>query len=93
LEATDHAIQPAGFKVNDVAPNIGRGYPFWLGAGFGRTFVLQGIHGQFIQVVPAIGVVVVQTGVWANPVDQAALAERAALVRAITTAFATPAAK
>jgi CubicO group peptidase (beta-lactamase class C family) len=89
-EATDHAVQPAGFRLNDVAPGIGYGYQFWLGGRGGRNFALMGIYGQWIFVAPSTGLTIVQTGVWSKPFDKSAFSERQAVMSAIRTAVSQP---
>jgi CubicO group peptidase (beta-lactamase class C family) len=90
-EATDHSVQPVGFRLNDVAPSIGYGYQFWLGGRGGRNFALQGIYGQWIFVAPTLGLTIVQTGVWSKPFDKGAFAERQAVMNAIRSAVSQPA--
>jgi CubicO group peptidase (beta-lactamase class C family) len=82
LDATDAARQPPAFRPGAATPTAGYGYQFWLLPLAERSFAMIGVHGQALFVQPASGIVMVHTGVWLRPVDDA-VAERAALWRGV----------
>jgi CubicO group peptidase (beta-lactamase class C family) len=67
LEATDPALQPAGFTPRQATPFFGYGYQTWILPMRERTFAFLGIFGQSIVVQPASGIVIVQTSVYDRP--------------------------
>jgi CubicO group peptidase (beta-lactamase class C family) len=83
--ATDPDQQPPGFRLNEPGPRFGYGYQFWL---FNGGFMLLGVYGQAIYVVPALDLVVVHTAVWPKSSDPDSREERDAVFRAIGRAIA-----
>lgn len=63
LDATDAGRQPPAFAPGTATPSLGYGYQFWLLPGPGRSFAMQGIHGQAVFVQPSTGIVMVQLAV------------------------------
>jgi len=86
-QATDNALVPAGFRVNEAGPGFGYGYQFWLGGGRVRSYALIGVYGQSITVVPAHGLVIVHTAVWPLSSDEASRRERSAFLNGVLQAF------
>ncbi len=82
LDATDVARQPPAFAPGRATGYLGYGYQFWLMPQKGRTFGMQGIHGQAVFVQPASGIVMVHTAVYegaSGRQEPEAYAERNAL--------------
>lgn len=87
LQSTDATRQPPGFRVNEAGPGFGYGHQFWLGGGTTRGFALIGVYGQQITVVPAHGLVIVQTAVWPVSSHPPSRQERSAFFNAVIKAF------
>lgn len=86
-QATDNALVPAGFRVNEAGPGFGYGYQFWLGSGGVRSYAMIGVYGQSVTIVPSHGLVIVHTAVWPRSSDEASRRERSAFINGVLQAF------